>query len=514
MMNDVEMIKYQLQQFENLKSSKQLLNKELSDVVGLLAKANETITNLSSQNLSQEQSEILMQSEKDKIELVNRINEIAEKIKDVNSELQQYDTTKIDSAKNYIAVMVEFSKLSDDIKLIEKMSKKSSDSKVEVISAEGRKKKIDADYVDEYNTLVNRKKELMSKQSEAYHKISNIPSLMEQKKVIEQIENPTPVLQENKVTEEIDIFDNLPLEEKITETKNRIERIIKTSELPNQGKKRLITYNGNKYDIPQIYYGRFSETMQLLRRLEKEQMEKQNPIEKTVIEQSENIAAPIEQNINDGQEKNVEEVKKEEQIESVIVKKRKVIDIKERLKKHWKPVLAAALALTISTSALLATLVKNAKDKINLDNPYTIEEVAQDYVLDNQTINFQQNDVTGVVPVVEKIELSYPETANVVLGESVSLKNGAPIYNNMYDATNQNNKLNPLYPDSSMKINGAVFNVNGNLIYVNDQHKIDEFQQLGCQITALSLSIDGVNTTGFYNVNDVNINTIEEVRTL
>ena len=126
----------------------------------------------------------------------------------------------------------------------------------------------------------------------------------------------------------------------------------------------------------------------------------------------------------------------------------------------------------------------------------------------------EQTNVTSAVPVVEKFELSYPETINVNLGENVSLKNDVSIYSNMYDATNQNNKLNPLYSDSNMKINGVVFNVNGNLVYVNDQHKIDEFQQLGCQITALSLSIDGVNTTGFYNVNDVNINTIEEVRTL
>ena len=494
-MNDIEMIKYQLQQFDNLKSSKQLLNKELGNISNLLNKANETINSLNSQTLTQEQYELLMQSEKDKIELVNRINEIAEKIKNVNSELQQYDISKIEEAREYISVMIEFSKISDDIKLIEKMSKKTTDQKVEVISAEGRKKKIDAEYVDEYNNLVNRKKELMSKQTLAYHKVSNIPSLIEQKKVVEDF-SPSPAINVSP-SKEVDVFESLSLEEKIEETKKRIDRIIKTSELPNQGKKRLITYNGQKYDIPKIYYGRFSETMRLLGKLEKEQLENNK--------------------INEAQSLNLEEPKsdeKEEVVEAVITKKRNVIDLKEKLKKHWKPIIAAALAITISTSSLLATLVKNTKDKLNIDNPYTIEEIANDYIAENHTINFDQNSISGVVPVVEKNILNNSETTNISLGESVTLKSNSPIYSNMYDATTQNNKLNPLYSNNSMKINGVVFNVNGKLIFVNNQQQINELEQMGCQITALSLSIDGANTTGFYNINDVNVNIIEEAKTL
>ena len=58
-------------------------------------------------------------------------------------------------------------------------------------------------------------------------------------------------------------------EEKIKETKDRLERIFATSLLPNQGKKIIVTYNGDKKTIPRKYQGYFNETMKELRLLEK-----------------------------------------------------------------------------------------------------------------------------------------------------------------------------------------------------------------------------------------------------
>ena len=63
--------------------------------------------------------------------------------------------------------------------------------------------------------------------------------------------------------------EDLTIDEKIKETKDRLERIFATSLLPNQGKKIIVTYNGDKKTIPRKYQGYFNETMKELRLLEK-----------------------------------------------------------------------------------------------------------------------------------------------------------------------------------------------------------------------------------------------------
>lgn len=74
----------------------------------------------------------------------------------------------------------------------------------------------------------------------------------------------TSIKQINTIAKELS-----QVNEKIKETKDRLERIFATSLLPNQGKKIIVTYNGDKKTIPRKYQGYFNETMKELRLLER-----------------------------------------------------------------------------------------------------------------------------------------------------------------------------------------------------------------------------------------------------
>lgn len=479
----MDMIKYELQYYDNLLNSKHQLNEELKDVEALLSKVTNSITELQKSSLTEEEAAQLAEFEKQKIELLTRLNEIAQSFNSINQEIGIYSAKKIEEAKELISIVVEFSKISEEIKTVEKLSKKSNGPKVILENAEGRKKEIAEELVDDYKVLITKKKELMTKQKLAYKKLNDMPSLKEQREVLQQIENPTPAvtLPKQETLEEIDYFDKLSLEEKIVETKKIIDRIIKTGELPNQGKKRLITYNGQKYSIPKIYYGRFSENIGLLRKLEQEQLEMNKP--------------QISEEVPQTDEKpKVEEETKKEEVTAVITKKRKVIDIKNILKKHWKPVIAAALAITISTTALVASLSKRIDKQFVNTNSYQ-----------TTTATMTEDDAEETLDLVEN-NLNNESLTNdsINIGTMISIDETAPIYNNMYDATNGTNQLKQMYPGNNMIVLGVVFNVNDQLVFVTDENQIEELRKMGCEITSYAGSFDGKTITAFCDVNDVN----------
>ncbi len=508
------MIRYDLQYYVNLLNSKQQLNYELKDVQNLLNKVNNSITRLQKSDLSKEEKEKLIQFESQKIELLTRLNEIAANFNSVNKEIASNSEEKIAEVRELISIVVELTKLDSEIKVAEKLSTKSNGLKVYVKNAEGKKRKIAIELVDDYIELIENKKKLVSKQRKIYEKFNNTPSLSVQKEVIEQVENPEQSNSNPKEVfkVEIDYFEKLPLEEKIAETKKRVDRIIKTGELPNQGKKMIINYNGKKYNIPKIYYGKFSETIGLLKKLEKEQAEKNK------VQLTEEISPSQEITFDDV------EAAKNQKTTATIIKKRKLIDIKKILKKHWKPIIAASLALTISATAFVASLSKKVDKQFSnyIDNQIAITNEI-DVTEENDNKNIYQNNYDNKS---QENNDNKNETENnlddtdqekndsINIGNIVSLKENAPIYNNMYDATNLSNKLNQKYSGSSMNVLGVVFQVNDRLVFLTNENQIDEFNKMGYEITALALSLDGSNITGFYNINDVNVNTYKGDKTL
>lgn len=197
---------------------------------------------------------------------IKKINTIAKELSQVNEKIAQYNISSLTKISNYFSCKDSFDKVCKDIKAIEELSKESTKEKEIIPSAEGRNKKIDKELSEEYKSLVEYKKKLQSNFSKYYNDIKNITTVVNNTQTKEKI---SPVqAQVEYVLPKIKGYEDLTIDEKIKETKDRLERIFATSLLPNQGKKIIVTYNGDKKTIPRKYQGYFNETMKELRLLE------------------------------------------------------------------------------------------------------------------------------------------------------------------------------------------------------------------------------------------------------
>lgn len=213
-------------------------------------------------------TELLNLSGKKDPDSVKKINDLGAKLGDINNELSKYDNNLLDKVDAYFKEKKEFDRICKEIKAIEDLSKKSIGQKEVVNSAEGRKKKIDKELSYEYTLLAEHKRKLRTTFEKKYREIKDISSIVKNIKVEE---NKPSVSQEHTyILPKITTYDDLSNEDKIKETKERLERIFATSLLPNQGKKMIVTYDGQKRTIPRKYQGYFNETIKELRLLQRE----------------------------------------------------------------------------------------------------------------------------------------------------------------------------------------------------------------------------------------------------
>ncbi len=211
-------------------------------------------------------TELLSLSGKNDRESINRINEIGANLNQINKSLQNYDKEKLDKVTKYYETKKEFDRLVGELQTIEKLSKKSSGEKTETLSSEGRKKYIDNSLLEEYNRLAKEKSELRRRFNSEYKELEGIITLVD--------DVPTETEEQVETTSRdyelpIKSYEDLTPEEKQKELEDRLQRIFNSSKLPNQGKKKIVTYNGNKYTIPKAYKGRFNETVGELNTIKK-----------------------------------------------------------------------------------------------------------------------------------------------------------------------------------------------------------------------------------------------------
>lgn len=205
-------------------------------------------------------------------ESLSKINDISAKLNQINTTLKTYDLTKLDSVKKYLDTKKEFERICDELRTIEKLSKKTNGEKVIIESAEGRKKSIDKELAYEYQLLSEKKKKMRPNFEKEYRNLAKIDTLVtvneEAKKVSEtEIKYVLPKLPN---------YEDLPLSEKIKETEKRLKRIVDSSSLPNQGKKVIKRYNGHSMTIPKKYEGYFIETVKELSALKKKEEQERN----------------------------------------------------------------------------------------------------------------------------------------------------------------------------------------------------------------------------------------------
>lgn len=211
--------------------------------------------------------ELLTFSGKTDEESIKRINEIASSFGEIKNKLSNYDLNVVNKFQNYYRIQSAFNTICDEIKAVERLSKKSKGKKLQMHSAEGRKRMIDAELAEDYKALISQKNNIRSSVAKGNASLIGITTMMTKL----PIKNEAKIENNNVeyVLPKIIGYDDLSIEDKIKETEERLQRIFKTSTLPNQGKKIFVTYNGKKYSIPRKYQGVYKETLKELGSLNK-----------------------------------------------------------------------------------------------------------------------------------------------------------------------------------------------------------------------------------------------------
>lgn len=218
-------------------------------------------------------------------ESISRLNDLGKKIASVDMELSLYDENLVSIVNDYYGTLKELEKLNEELKLIEKYSKKvvHNNDKVEVLTAENRKKLINREDAQRYKELADKKRNLRRKINEQYRRIKNKETMIKK----EEVKEVQKIEKKSVGVSQVFYYDSLSLDEKIVETRKRLERIFQSTKLPNQGKKVLVTFEGKKYYIPEKYKGRYNSTIAELNKLLKEKNKEKNV--ESVIENKEEI---------------------------------------------------------------------------------------------------------------------------------------------------------------------------------------------------------------------------------
>ena len=475
-----------------------------------------------------------------------------------------------------------FDKLNEEIKLIEKKSKKFGSkneigtNRVETMNAEGRKKYIHEYLLDDYNSLINQKKKILPKYKELYKKyIDSSYVELEKSESLNEIDVISSADEGLKLEEKY--FNDMTIDERINYYKERINNILKAK---NTGKKVYITVYGEKYYVPKKYEYLLRDYLKEIKKLNecknesisesisaniinKDKDENYDEIKSFIDEKSDKkfvmkgvnksytlddfeplkveftdvSSTPDDRDIwsdsslipGNKKAKTVEVVKPTNIIDesSVITnndyKNNKKIVVKSVKKSKnklglKKKIIAAAaiigLALTtaisgfalfgkknndvvkdksnsiISQDLFLKYPIDNLRDKVIEDNKDNVSDIQKkDYIIEQEIVSNNNNNNNNNKSVFR-------------IGDTVNVKNNSYIYDNVYDAMNNTNGLNP-YFDSSMNrnITGLFIKFNDEYVYTENQNNVDEYISNGGVIKSVVVG----NYEGAYNFNDVKL---------
>ena len=299
---------------------------------------------------------------------IKQLKELAISFDKVNQELSGYEENHIKEQIEFLHDNQKLHQLRSDLKEIEYMSndlvkKHGLTNTVEVTNFEGKKKRVHADFVEEYEMYVRKIKEIAGhKLLNDYARIegyafapikSNVPTNEAQKKLLTDADNI-----ELHEKEE----DTLSVDERIRNTEIRIQEIINSRYLPKHGKISVVTYNGKKIEIPRSQRGNFAKLIGDLRKYDKEKSEL---LSKKVDEKKYELIIPEE----------VEPVVKEEEqkIEAEVVP---INEIKNNDKEEMRRAIERA-ATKIAVAVVVSMIInsKNYKLKNTFTNQTSYEQI-------------------------------------------------------------------------------------------------------------------------------------------
>lgn len=468
----------------------------------------------------------------EKADYLEIISEYAKELEEVNQELAVYDEVRMNEQAEYIALMTKFQELSNQMKEIEKRSKKIANGAeigtnlVMVENAEGRKTRINEHFAADYSILSMEKRNLAKKLRKQYNKVINI--IEDEKEEVEEME-VTPTEPIKPVSDHA--YDNLSTEDKIKQLEEKIEFYRNAS-----GRKCTFTYCGEKITMARYYKGAFLVCASELKRLQKQLVNPNAPqLENKRADFYQAVEGTIEPPKVDAYEDNSEfqglkedlirivnerytSVKKDDVVTTGVIKEEKpkgfmkIINVaksvdKEKLKTKLKKaaIVFAATTMVVATSIAVSIASKMGNNKTNT-NTLPQDEITNDLTEEEEK---ELNDAYDNIVNDNIVNEETKEISAIKLGDKFFVNGGeARIYNTMYDATLERNGLSP-YFDLNMErsIGGLAVNYEGELYFfyshdANAQANVDALLQSGGSITAI-LGANENGYEGFYNISDV-----------
>lgn len=211
--------------------------------------------------------------------------------------------------------------------------------------------------------------------------------------------------------------------------------------------------------------------------------------------------------------------------------KKKKMRFRDRIKKHFKKIIAGAAAvLVLLTSAVgLSKCKKDEKidSKPSISDTQVTKPKSKDSVIEKNSDNYQKEKNK---PKNNKKTNTKKANNNDMFSSTYTVSENASIYDNAYDAYNKSNKQNPYYSSSKERdIMGLVINYNNKIIsfvellddsntyevsglgeklYLTKQEaeqKINELLNKGGKVSEYLFGEHNNEYEGFYNKSDVKV---------
>lgn len=461
----------------------------------------------------------LLSEDKEKLAILKEnINEFVELLKQLQRELTDIKNNfrfvsqkDYDERLQYSANLIKFQDVSQKLKWIEKNSKKLAKKRISasfetLISAEGRKKLIFEADVLEYKALTEEKIRLNKLLKQQYPRI------------VKNYDKETNLRKSYvEVTERVNLIESIPETEKKPENLNKLNQpknipLDKWLENKNKFKNYLvqslhITDSNvlnkllNYYDAGLEYNIDFKMDMFSLGypmdAVDYITNKYDSGPKPFVLDDTYKIKPKAPKIFEELEEKLEEEKatpkKKKGKIIS-FVKKRTNESSKKNIKKNLETVsvFAASILLVVT-----CTMVKTKTSK-----PIITTDVQKDSVVSQDEFLLPNNNSESAI-------LGFDYQTNQVLDlfeENFTVTSDANIYSNMYDAHDDNNKIEPYYNNTTpRKVKAIVMVLNNQLIYVNNQNDYEKYLKLGAVPNSVLSSIDDF-TEGFCRFEDTSIN--------
>ena len=483
----------------------------------------------------------------------DRINNLAEQMKDLKEKRESYKEDEIEKLRENIHRYLKFQETSLLLSMIESFSLKSKDY-VYLENVEGRKKKIDKEYVEEYQKYVAEKSKLKNSSKIVYETLRGYS--VEKLKVTKKAEPVKPeehnqerILDSSK--KEMDSFENMSDEDRLEKLKERQKDILNAKE-----KKRIIKWNGEKKEIPEKYYSTFWKLNHEIKSLEQKIEEKKKsenitPEQPSVSMESKNVT-PEQSPVSIEKEPKIESKTNGESVQ-------KIVDIKDG--KKWKNKLRKIAYKVAAVASLIASglAIGNIK-KAPQPEPIHIETQAENQVEDPVIVidGTKVEDENRTVEVEDQKEIAVENTVNdgkavkttetqdqifetlkeaaetenqdwnslqseevfsnlqeaasqdnlefqqieddFSLGDQVMIDDNTKIFSNEYDAANNVNAKSPYFgTDEKRTIFGEVYKMaDGTYKIATTQEEVALLESKGAQKDSVYLAVTEHGIDGFY----------------